>query len=88
MNQEVAEVKTFKDPIYGYIEIENALIAGVVDTAVFQRLRDCGSDELYTLVFFSCPHSFCAFLRCVLFGKDGFWCISEIFQGNFSGRKF
>lgn len=32
--------KRFKDPIYGYIEIEENLIAQVVDTAAFQRLRD------------------------------------------------
>lgn len=29
--------KRFKDPIYGYIEIEENLIAQVVDTAAFQR---------------------------------------------------
>lgn len=32
--------KRFKDPIYGYIEIEELLIKQVVDTAEFQRLRD------------------------------------------------
>lgn len=34
------KIKRFKDPIYGYIEIEEELIAKVVDTVVFQRLRD------------------------------------------------
>lgn len=32
--------KRFKDPIYGYVEIEEDFITQVVDTAVFQRLRD------------------------------------------------
>lgn len=32
--------KRFKDPIYGYIEIEESIITRVVDTAEFQRLRD------------------------------------------------
>lgn len=32
--------KRFKDSIYGYVEIEEDLITQVVDTAVFQRLRD------------------------------------------------
>lgn len=32
--------KRFKDPVYGYIDIEDKLIAQVVDTACFQRLRD------------------------------------------------
>lgn len=32
--------KRFKDPIYGYIEIDEKLINQVVDTASFQRLRD------------------------------------------------
>ncbi|MCH5279932.1 MAG: HD domain-containing protein [Lachnospiraceae bacterium] len=32
--------KRFKDPIYGYIEINGKLINQVIDTASFQRLRD------------------------------------------------
>ncbi len=32
--------KRFKDPIYGYIEIDEDLIMKVIDTPVFQRLRD------------------------------------------------
>ena len=34
------EYKRFKDPIYGYIEIEEDIIKAIVDTAAFQRLRD------------------------------------------------
>lgn len=32
--------KRFKDPIYGYIEIDEKIITQVIDTAPFQRLRD------------------------------------------------
>lgn len=31
--------KRFKDPIYGYIEIEDSVMQGIIDTACFQRLR-------------------------------------------------
>lgn len=32
--------KRFKDPIYGYIDISEEIIAEIVDTAAFQRLRN------------------------------------------------
>lgn len=32
--------KKFKDPIYGYIEIDEDIVRDVIDTATFQRLRD------------------------------------------------
>lgn len=32
--------KTFKDPIYGYIEIDSDIVHDVIDTATFQRLRN------------------------------------------------
>lgn len=32
--------KRFKDPIYGYIDIDEAIILNIVDTAGFQRLRN------------------------------------------------
>lgn len=32
--------KRFKDPIYGYIEIDEELVNRIIDTAGFQRLRD------------------------------------------------
>jgi len=33
-------VKSLKDPIYGYIEIEESIMHNVVDTPAFQRLRN------------------------------------------------
>ena len=32
--------KRFKDPIYGYVEIDETIITNIVDTAGFQRLRN------------------------------------------------
>ena len=32
--------KTFRDPIYGYIYIEESVVRNIIDTATFQRLRD------------------------------------------------
>jgi len=32
--------KQFKDPIYGYIEIETDLVSDIIDTPSFQRLKD------------------------------------------------
>lgn len=32
-------MKRIKDPVYGYIDLPNDLVAGVIDTAEFQRLR-------------------------------------------------
>ena len=32
--------KRFKDPIYGYIDIDENIISSIVDTAGFQRLRN------------------------------------------------
>ena len=36
----MTECKRFKDPIYGYITIENDIINNIIDTANFQRLRN------------------------------------------------
>lgn len=32
--------KQFKDPIYGYVEIDSEIVANIIDTPVFQRLKD------------------------------------------------
>lgn len=32
--------KHFKDPIYGYVEIELAIVSKIIDTNIFQRLRN------------------------------------------------
>lgn len=34
------KTKKFRDPVYGYIEIDENIVHNIVDTAAFQRLRD------------------------------------------------
>ena len=38
--EEKEKTKKFRDPIYGYIEIEESVVHNIVDTATFQRLRN------------------------------------------------
>lgn len=33
------ELKTFKDPVYGYINIPKYIVSNIIDSSVFQRLR-------------------------------------------------
>lgn len=41
MGMEIIEkTKKFRDPIYGYIEIEENIVHDIIDTATFQRLRN------------------------------------------------
>lgn len=32
--------KQFKDPIYGYIEVDSQVVSEIIDTPAFQRLKD------------------------------------------------
>ena len=48
--------KRFKDPIYGYIEIDEKLITQVVDSASFQRLRDVMQTS-YSPLYASAVHN-------------------------------
>ena len=34
------KTKKFRDPVYGYIEIEESIVNNIIDTATFQRLRN------------------------------------------------
>ena len=36
----MGKTKKFRDPVYGYIEIEESIVHNIIDTAVFQRLRN------------------------------------------------
>lgn len=40
MSNEPIKTKKIRDPIYGYIEIEEEIVHNVIDTASFQRLRN------------------------------------------------
>ena len=45
-------MKRIKDPVYGYIDLPNDLVAGVIDTAEFQRLRRIVQTKLCAAVSF------------------------------------
>lgn len=36
----IEKTKKFRDPVYGYIEIEENIVHDIIDTATFQRLRN------------------------------------------------
>ena len=38
--ESIVKTKKFRDPIYGYIEIEESVVRDIIDTAAFQRLRN------------------------------------------------
>lgn len=52
----MAKSKRFKDPIYGYINIDEQIVEQVVDTAEFQRLRDIVQTS-YAPVYSSAVHN-------------------------------
>lgn len=39
-NAKPLKYKTFKDPVYGYISVEEGIVHDIIDTPAFQRLRD------------------------------------------------
>lgn len=48
--------KQFKDPVYGYINIDNDIVANIIDTPAFQRLKDIRQTS-YTPLFPSAYHN-------------------------------
>lgn len=48
--------KRFKDPIYGYMEIDESIIVNIIDTAGFQRLRNIIQTS-YSPLFSSAVHN-------------------------------
>ncbi len=50
------ELKRFRDPVYGYIEIDKDLIMQVVDTPAFQRLKNI-TQTSYSSLYSSAVHT-------------------------------
>lgn len=48
--------KKFKDPLYNYIEIDSAIVSGIIDTPSFQRLKDIRQTS-YTPLFPAAYHN-------------------------------
>ena len=49
-------MKRFKDPIYGYIDIDTEIVENIIDTANFQRLRDIVQTS-YSPLYASAVHN-------------------------------
>ena len=76
--------KVFKDPVYGYIEIETDLIKDVIDTPAFQRLRRILQTS-YTPLYASATHNrFTHSLGVYFLGKIAINAIKKKHQGCFS----
>lgn len=74
-----AKSKTFKDPIYGYIEIDDCLIKNVIDTPAFQRLRNIIQTS-YTPLYSTALHNrFTHSLGVYHLGKIAFQSIEKNF---------
>lgn len=80
--------KRFKDPIYGYIDIDEAIISNIVDTASFQRLRNIIQTS-YSPLYSSAVHNRfvhslgvyhlgCIVSECIIANKNEFIEIGEI----------
>ena len=41
MFKKLARTKVFRDPIYGYVEVEYQIILDLIDSKEVQRLRSC-----------------------------------------------
>lgn len=56
MNKRARE-QVFRDPLYGYINIEYEIITEIIDTAVFQRLRRIKQLSGVSMVYHGAEHS-------------------------------
>lgn len=69
--------KQFKDPIYGYIDIDSDIVANIIDTPAFQRLKDIRQTS-YTPLYPAAYHNrFVHSLGVYHLGKIAFSAIRE-----------
>lgn len=69
--------KQFKDPIYGYIDINSDIVANIIDTPAFQRLKDIRQTS-YTPLYPAAYHNrFVHSLGVYHLGKIAFGAIKE-----------
>lgn len=71
--------KIFKDPIYGYVEVESDIVKNVVDTPVFQRLRRVVQTS-YSPLYASALHN--RFIHSIGVYHLGKLCINSIERDN------
>lgn len=71
--------KIFKDPIYGYVEVESDIVKNVIDTPVFQRLRRVVQTS-YSPLYASALHN--RFIHSIGVYHLGKLCINSIERDN------
>ncbi|MDY0338246.1 MAG: HD domain-containing protein [Acholeplasmataceae bacterium] len=57
MFKKLERTQVFKDPLYGYIQVENELILDLINTSIFQRLRRIRQLSGVHMVFHGAEHS-------------------------------
>lgn len=75
--------KRFKDPIYGYIEIEDSIMQGIIDTACFQRLRYVRQTSYAPLYSAALHNRFVHSIGVYHLGKIAFKSLKEAAYQNF-----
>lgn len=80
-------MKQFKDPIYGYINVDSNVVNGIIDTPTFQRLKDIRQTS-YTPLYPAAYHNrFVHSLGVYHLGKIAFSAIKMQLQENSKGTK-
>lgn len=79
--------KKIKDPIYGYIEIDEKIVSNVIDTAPFQRLRSIRQTGYASLYPASLPNRFVHSLGVYYLGKMAFDAICDSVNYHKSNSK-
>lgn len=81
------KTKKFRDPVYGYIEIEEDIVHNIVDTAAFQRLRNIRQTSYAPLYPSSLHNRFVHSLGVHHLGCLAFSAISRSLQENEEKRE-
>ncbi|MCM1542933.1 MAG: HD domain-containing protein [Blautia sp.] len=76
------KTKKFRDPVYGYIEIDENIVHNIVDTATFQRLRNIRQTSYAPLYPSSLHNRFVHSLGVYHLGCLAFSAISQSLQEN------
>lgn len=76
------KTKKFRDPVYGYIEIDENIVHNIVDTATFQRLRNIRQTSYAPLYPSSLHNRFVHSLGVYHLGCLAFNAISQSLQKN------
>lgn len=76
------KTKKFRDPVYGYIEIEESIVHNIIDTAAFQRLRNIRQTSYQPLYPSSLHNRFVHSLGVYHLGSLAFASIRKSLESN------